>query len=213
MCEFLATVTGEDKINYKSAFKTLRDATAHRQQQWETLYNTIEKLHLELAQKQQAITCLGYRHFLEMLPDKRSLRNLFPTASLTDATPTWKLAWQVIVEKELHLMLQDHVNILHPGTFAATAPEPQPTDPNWYLRLLLENGFQYWAKTNRKLIKAAITNNTITAVTQIASGAATAPGAVPNPNSGRMLLISWTASDLSTGRGKDTSEGSDHTAS
>ena len=181
VCEFLATITGEDKIDYKSAFKTLQDATANRQEQWETLYKTIEKLRLELAQKQQAITCLGYRHFLEMLPDKRSLQNLFPTASLTEATPIWKLTWQVIVEKELFVMLQDHVNILRPGTFAATAPKPKPTDSNWHLRLLLENSFQYWTKTNRKLINTAITNNTITAVTQIASGAAPTTRAFTNP--------------------------------
>ena len=181
VCEFLTTVTGKDKVGYESAFKTLRDAIAHQEQQWETLYKTIKELQVDLAQKQQAITCLGYRHILEMLPNKPSLQSLFPTASFTDATPTWKLAWQVIVEKELHVMLQDHVNVLSPGTFPAAAPKPKLTDPNSHLRLLLENGFQYWAKTNRKRINTAITNNTITTVTQIAPGLATAPGAVTKP--------------------------------
>ncbi|KAF2242129.1 hypothetical protein BU26DRAFT_166682 [Trematosphaeria pertusa] len=97
VCDFIATVTGEGKVDYTRAFSKLRDAAAHRQQQWEALYNTIEKLRSEITRKQQIITCLGYRHVLEMLSDKDSVLAQFTFSGdpPSSATAIWKVTWQL----------------------------------------------------------------------------------------------------------------------
>lgn len=167
-------VTG-DIVTYAVALERLREISAHRHKQWEAINNTLEKLRLELARKQQAITCLGYRHVLEMLPNQVHLATLFPAVSLDAATPRWKLAWQVIVEKELYSMLLGFVNEIAPAgnvNCIAAPTIPNSAHPREQLRRLLENSFNNWKRRNKVRTSTAIGHNTFAVGLNIAPGVA-----------------------------------------
>lgn len=134
--DFVELLTGKCPSSYKDAIETLREISSRKYYQYKILYDTIEKLQSELDEKQQTITCLGYRHVLEKLPNKTS--NAFkshpdypsPPAKLS-ATRAWHITWDLAVTNQLSSMIQEYNNAraaVAPTTLpATTAAAPAPS--------------------------------------------------------------------------------------
>lgn len=128
----------------------LHRTSLKRNQSWGPVYKIISDLRGDLARKQQIITCLGYRHVLEMLPDRLELQKLYTQNWSSNATTNWKRAWQFIIERELVVLLYEHLRSL-----IATGPARgvtihaaigRPVTANEGLRALISYDFQEWAK-------------------------------------------------------------------
>ncbi|KAH9873319.1 hypothetical protein J1614_005717 [Plenodomus biglobosus] len=87
----------------------LREKTPDRQQQWAPIYKIISDFKEDVAKKQQIITCLGFRHVLETLPDRQEVSRHFTNPTPHSATGYWKMTWQFVVERELVLLLYEHL--------------------------------------------------------------------------------------------------------
>ena len=109
--KFCEMVTGdkEPNANLVDTFKKLRDCASHRQQPGAPLYDTMRDLRVDIARKQQIITCLGFRHVLEELPDRGETARHFVNPTLWGASGHWRMTWQFVIERELVLLLYEQV--------------------------------------------------------------------------------------------------------
>ncbi len=196
---FYYLVTGdiEQGLSVPETLTKLRDMSLHRQQQWAPIYKIISDLRADVMKKQQIITCLGFRHVLEMLPDQPELRRHFVNPTPHGATGYWKMAWQFVVERELVLLLYEHLQFLASSgaTLPAGVPVPDPpTIPaSENLRKLLLYDFQEWKKlrgSRQLLIQHAL--DTVTQYQRLEGSyiacctmtAAAAPGPLATPGAG-----------------------------
>ncbi|KAK3172073.1 hypothetical protein OEA41_004158 [Lepraria neglecta] len=149
VCLFVKTITGQEALDFQNAIKILRDIGAARSQHWKILYDTIEKKQSEIDQQQQIITCLGFRHVLEMLPDKTEIVNHFINPTPWGATGNWKMTWQFAVERELVLLLHEHIQVMAAsGTVTVPALTAVPGSDS--LRHLILYDFEEWIKRSRR---------------------------------------------------------------
>ena len=110
--KFCEMVTGneEPNSNLVDIFKKLRDCASHRQQPGTPLYDTMRDLRADITKKQQIITCLGFRHVLEEMPDRGEIARHFVNPNTLGATGHWKMTWQFTIERELVLLLYEEVH-------------------------------------------------------------------------------------------------------
>jgi len=181
VCKFGTLLTGKISQNYPDALQALRDFGGQRTQQWKLIYAEVEKLSAEIACHKQIIACLEYRHVLESLPNKDAIKRKFSlTKAPQAATPAWQYTWKLAVEACIESMLQDYFVTKPPPTASTAAPlpatgaktttvpatlppaAPAPTasgptasaHPSHLLKQLLQNDFDYWAKTNKPSLNA-----------------------------------------------------------
>ena len=107
---FAILITGDEPKNAKVAINNLKQTGINRQQQWEILYTTIEKLRAELEEKRKIVTCLQYRHVLEKLPKKNStaFTNLRPGINPGGSTGDWQTTWQLADKAELDIVIEEY---------------------------------------------------------------------------------------------------------
>jgi hypothetical protein len=162
---FYCLVTGDigQGLGVPETLTKLRDMTLNRQQQWAPIYKIISDLRADVTKKQQIITCLGFRHVLEMLPDQPEVLKHFTNPTPHGATGHWKMAWQFVVERELVLLLYEHLQFLAASGARLPAGVPVPAPPtipaSKYLRKLILYDFQEWKKLQRsrqRLIQHAL---------------------------------------------------------
>ncbi|KAF2675847.1 hypothetical protein K458DRAFT_492813 [Lentithecium fluviatile CBS 122367] len=85
---FAKMLTGKKPTGYADAIQSLRRVSGERRQ-WKFLFDELERLRAEIAYHKQIIACLEYRHVLESLPNKESIKKKFNLTQLTTATPAW----------------------------------------------------------------------------------------------------------------------------
>ena len=139
-----------DPDNFRDAINSLREISKRRDPQLRYLYDEIQTLRAEIATHERIITCLEYRHVLESLPQKSSLKNNGLLAKTKDATTIWKHTWKLAVEKQLTAMLEAKIDerIVASGN---AAPQRTATHSDLHLETLLRFDFEYWVRTNPKI--------------------------------------------------------------
>lgn len=153
LCRRNEQITGQYPSNYQDGMQILRNVGAQRVHGYQVLYNVIEKLQSELDETQQILTCLGYRHVLEMLPNKDSIdfqnHSDDPTNGRLSATSAWNMIWDIAVQEQLLKMIQLYNNARATGTVAPAAPPAVPpttaaTSPQLVtLEQLLQHDFDF----------------------------------------------------------------------
>lgn len=196
-------VTGEKEPNSNlvDIFKKLRGCASHRQQPGAPLYDTMRDLRADIAKKQQIITCLGFRHVLEEMPDRGEITRHFVNPTVWGASGHWRMTWQFTIERELVLLLYEEVHRMATSTSTnptvvfnpalANLPAAPTIDGSDGLRQLILYDFEEWVKKHSKSLKqngAAIITEyqkvdsaRVTSATIAAAAAAPAPGGVVSP--------------------------------
>lgn len=134
----------------------------------------MRELHADIAKKQQIITCLGFRHILEEMPDRGEIVRHFVNPTPRGATGHWRMTWQFTIERELVLLLYEQVHRMAIPTTAPAAPNIDGSDA---LRQIILYDFEEWVKKHEK----ALTRNraAIIAEYQKLKNAKIASAAVP----------------------------------
>ena len=159
----------------KEAIQLLRDTGAERHQQWQILYTAIKELNAELAEKKKIITCLSYRHVLESLPNPGSTAwsNLWRArGSPNSSTGKWKVMWELAVEAELRMMVNEYNGAPPPSLPALPPPIPStgtitaaPRRRVYRLEPLLRSDFNYfvsqWIRNLPRGSRPALTINNL----------------------------------------------------
>ncbi|MCJ1467358.1 hypothetical protein MMC07_005982 [Pseudocyphellaria aurata] len=125
---------------------------AQRRHKYASLINKIDELKEDIADKQRVITCLGFRHVLETLPDQVELGHCFKNWRASSGTASWQKAWKFVVERELVLMLFEKLQELSAAGQVALsiASRAKGLDKSKPLRELFGSDFDNWFKNKGK---------------------------------------------------------------
>ena len=142
---YLMTGIRGENLTLTSILSELHTLGAQRHREWTPLFKEINDLKTDVAKKQQVITCLGFRHVLEKLPDQAELVHYFSNWRPQGATGYWKMAWKFAVERELVLMLFERLQeLIAAGVVVSIAPMASSLAKSGNLRELLKNDFEHW---------------------------------------------------------------------
>ena len=167
LSKFCGMITGEKEPNSNlvDIFEKLRDCASHRQQPGAPLYDAMRDLRADVAKKQQIITCLGFRHVLEELPDRGEIARHFVNPTTWGASGHWKMTWQFVIERELVLLLYEQVHRMATSASRAraerfipplaAAPARPTVDGSHEIRQIILYDFEDWVKKHN----TAITHN------------------------------------------------------
>lgn len=147
--QFLEHLSGESESDFKKATSRLWDIGTENKQQWDILYKVIEKQQTEIYQQGQLISCLEYRHALEMLPNRSAAMLQGLPGKAPSATLVWKKTWEGAVKLELQHMIHERIFNNAAASPAGGPPVPPVPSQRTGLQDCLRSDFDFWA--NRKL--------------------------------------------------------------